>query len=175
MAVEHVKATPVSNLDATPVVPNTVGQGAPGNLREVSGFVTVPASASIDSTLRLVRVPTTAKVKQVILSSAAQADGNVDIGVYYPTTGRTAVADLAANAIDQDFFATAVALDSAIVGTDVTFEAGAGYLRSEINTPLWQALGLTADPGGFFDIAFTVQEAITTGAALAALSVRYVE
>lgn len=177
MAVEHVKATPVSNSDATPIVANTVGVGAPGELREVSGFVTVPASSSIDSTFRLVRVPTNAKIKSVAITSAAQTAGRVDIGVYYPTTGKTAVADLAANAIDQDFFASIVEIGDAAIGlTDVTFEAEAGYIRSEINTPLWQALGLTQDPGGFFDIVATVvNEAVTTGLGVLAASVRYVE
>ncbi len=176
MAVEHVKSTPVTNLDATPAVPSTTGEGGKGYLVEVSGYVTVPASASADSTFRFVRVPTTAKIKAVVASSEAQAAGTVDIGVYYPTIGRTGVADLAANAIDQDFFAAVYSYAAASAPTDVTYQAGAGNLRSEINTPLWQALGLTSDPGGFFDIVATVKTtAITTGTGVATLSVRYVD
>ena len=175
MAIVHVKSTPVTNADATPVVPNTTGEGAKGYLVEVSGYVTIPASASDDSTLRFVRVPTTAKVKSVRFASEAQAAGACNIGVYYPTTGYTGVPDLVANTIDEAFFASAVALTSASGWTDVTHEAGAGYLLSEINTPLWQALGLTADPGGFFDIAMTLSTAVTTGLGVAALSVSYVD
>lgn len=176
MAVEHVKSTPVTNLDATPIVPSTAGEGGKGYLTEISGYVTAPASASADSTFRFVRVPTTAKIKAVVLASGAQGAGKVDVGLYYPTTGRTGVADLAANALDQDFFATDVDLASAVQPTDVTFEAGAGYILSEINTPLWQAAGLTSDPGGFLDIAATVHTtAVTTGTGVIMLSVRYVD
>lgn len=176
MAVEHVKSTPVSNADAQPPVANTVGEGAPGSLREVSGFVTVPASSSVDSTFRCVRVPTNAIVKAVVFTSEAQANANFDIGVYYPTTGRTATADLAANAIDQDFFASGVSADADVAPTDVTFEAeSTGYERDEWNTPLWEALGLSSDPGGEgFDIVLTVTEAVTTGTGVSGLSVRYV-
>lgn len=176
MAVEHVKSTPVTNSDAVPAVPNTTGEGGPGYLREVSGYLTAPASASADSTFRFVRVPTTAVVKSVVVSSEAQGAGKIDVGVYYPATGKTAKADLAANAIDQNFFASDVDLASAVQPTDVTFQAGAGYLRSEINTPLWSALGLSSDPGGFFDIVGTVHTtAVTTGTGVATLSVRYVD
>lgn len=173
MAVEHVKSTPVSNFDATPAVANTAGEGGPGYLRSVEGSLTVPASSSIDSTLRFVQVPTNAVIKNVRVTTAAQTVGVADFGVYYPVSGKTGVADLAANAIDQDFFASAVDLGTALPWTDITFEAGAGYLRSEINLPLWEALGLTSDPGGFFVIAATVTTAVTTGAGLAAVQVVY--
>ena len=175
MAVEHVKTTSITNWDAVPAVSATAGQGGPGYVQEVSGYVTVPASASADSTFRLVRVPSDCVVKSVVISSEAQGAGTVDVGVYYPTSGKTGVADLVANAIDQDFFATVVDLASALAPTDVTFEAGAGNLRSEINTPLWQALGLSSDPGGFFDVVATVKTtAITTGTGVLAGSVRFV-
>lgn len=177
MAVEHVKSTPVTNLDATPNVISTTGEGGKGYVVEIDGFLTIPASASVDSTFRFVRVPTTAKIKSVCVTSEAQAAGKIDIGVYYPTTGRTGVADLAANAVDQDLFATAVDLAAAVAVTDVTFQVGtAGYLRSEINLPLWQAAGLTSDPGGFFDIVGTVKTtAVTTGTGVCALLVQYVD
>lgn len=174
MAVEHVKSTPVTDLDATPRVVPTAGKGANGDLSEVSATVTYPASSSIDSTFRYVRVPTNCVVKSVKFASAAQAAGAVDIGLYYPTTGKTGLPDLAANAIDQDFFASAVSVAAASGMTDVTFEGGTGYILSEINTPLWQAAGLTTDPGGYFDVVATVTTAVTTGAAATALRVEYV-
>lgn len=173
MAVEHVKSTPITDLDATPAVAQTSGEGGPGYLRSVEGFSTAVASSSTDSTYRFVRVPTNAVIKNVRFASGAQAAGTLDIGVYYPVIGKTGLPDLAANAIDQDFFASAVAVTAASGLTDVTFEAGAGYLISEWNLPLWQALGLTSDPGGFFDIVGTVATAITTGAAVWGLQVVY--
>lgn len=176
MALQHVKSTPITNADAVPVVPSTTGEGAPGYSREVTGSVTGVASSNADSTYRMVRLPTTAKVKQVRITSQAQTAGKVDLGVYYPTTGRTGLADLAANAIDQDFFATDVDLASAVQPTDVTNESGT-YTIDKWNQPLWQAVGLTSDPGGFFDLVATVHttafDAAATG--IFGLSVRYVD
>jgi hypothetical protein len=171
MSVEHIKSTPVTNLDATPVVPNTEGEGAQGYLREVTGSLVAPASASADSTFRFVRVPSNCKVKRVRITSQAQAAGKVDVGVYYPAS--TAHPDLAANAIDQDFFATDVDLASAVQPTDITNESGT-YTADKWNQPLWQAVGLTSDPGGFFDIVGTVHTtAVTTGTGIVGLSVEH--
>lgn len=175
MALSHVKSTPIQNADqATIIVPNAAGAGAKGYLDEVTGSLVPVAADFVDSTYRFVRVPTNAKVKKVRITSQAQGAGKVDVGVYYPTTGPTAVADLAANAIDQDFFATAVDLASAVQPTDITNESGT-YTADKWNQPLWQAVGLAADPGGYFDIVGTVvTTAITTGTGIAGLSVEFV-
>lgn len=175
MALQHVKSTPVSNLDATPVVQNTAGEGAPNYQREVSGYVTVPAGSDVDSTLRIVRVPTTAVIKSLVIESEAQGAGKVNVGVYYPTTGRTGVADLVANTISAAFFASDVDLASAVNPTDVVNESGTNTLDKR-NQPLWKAVGLTSDPGGFFDIVATVHTtAVTTGTGKLGLSARYTD
>lgn len=175
MSVEHVKATSISNNEATPAAANTAGEGGPGLLREVGGYVTVPASASADSTFRFFRVPTTAKVKSLVIESEAQGAGKVDVGVYYPTVGKNATADLAANAVDQDFFATVVDLASAVTPTDIVGESGTNTLDKR-NQPLWQAVGLSSDPGGYFDIVATVKTtAVTTGTGKLGLSARFVD
>ena len=174
MAVEHVFSTPITNETSVPAVANSTGQGAAGELREVSATATFLASSSQNSTYRYVRVPTNAKVKSVKFASEAQAAGTVDIGVYYPTIGKTAKADLAANAIEQNYFADAIAVTSASALTEMLGDAGSGWNPSEINTPLWQALGLSSDPGGFFDIVGTIDTAVTTGTGRTCLSVRYV-
>src|SRR6266404_6936662 len=88
MAVDHVKSTPITNLDASPAVYQTAGEGGPALLKSVSsGDVIGVASSSIDATYQFVRVPSNAKIKQVIFSSEAQAAGTVDIGLYYATDG----------------------------------------------------------------------------------------
>lgn len=175
MAVSHVKATPVSNADATPVVQNNTGVGASGHLKEVTGSLVAIASDSVDTTYRFCRVPSNAKVKQLILTSQAQGAGKIDVGAYYPTTGPTATADLAANAISQAFFASAVDLASLVQPTDITNESGT-YTADKWNKALWDALGLTSDPGGYIDIVGTVvTTAVTTGTGIIGLSVRFVE
>lgn len=176
MSIEHVQSTPVSNAYAVPAVANTTGEGAPGYLREVTGYLTIPASASADSTLRFVRVPSNAKVKSVRLTTeAGGGSAAIDIGVYYPVD--SVHTDVVGSAIDQDFFASAVVISSAVPMTEVVNEAGganASYLISEFDTPLWQALGLTVDPGGELDIVGTLTVAISSAAKLAAVSVAFV-
>lgn len=175
MAVSHVKATPITNADATPVVANQTGTGAAGHLKEVTGSVVAIASDSVDTTYRFCRVPSNAKVKRIRTTSQAQGAGKIDVGVYYPTTGPTGVADLAANAVDQDFFATAVDFASAVQPTDITNESGT-YTADKWNKALWEAVGLSSDPGGYFDIVGTVvTTAVTTGTGIMGLSVEFVE
>ena len=174
MAVDHVKSTSITNLDAVPRVENTAGEGAPGLLREVTGFATAVASSSADSTYQLVRIPTNACVKSIIFESAAQTAGKFDLGVYYDSGPPDYLALLAAAAVDQDFFASDIDCASAVVPTEVVNESGS-YTINERNLPLWQAIGLSADPGGMFDIVATVHTtAVTTGTGVFGVSVRYV-
>lgn len=173
--VDHVKSTAITNADATPYVVNSTGSGAPGALEHVDQSLVILAGSVADSTYRFVRVATTVKVKRVKFQSQAQGAGAFDIGVYYPTTGPTAKADLAANAVDQDFFASAVSAASAVQPTDVTNESGT-YTADKQTQPLWAAVGLSADPGGEFDIVATVKTTdVTTGTGIAGLSVEFVQ
>lgn len=177
MAVDHVKSTPITNSDATPAVLNTIGEGAGGELRNIEGSAVALASGSVDSTYQLVRLPSNAKVKRIMFESAAQTAGKFDLGCYYATDGGggKATALLAAAAIDQDFFASAIDCASAVARTDVTNESTT-YTIDKRNQPLWQAIGLTADPLVKIDIVATVvTTAITTGTGRFGVSVDYVE
>lgn len=177
MAVDHVKSTPITNLDATPIVAVTTGEGGAGPLRNLTGYATAVASSSADATYQLVRLPSNAKVKRVMFESAAQTAGKFDIGVYYATDGGGGhpTALLAADAIDQDFFASVIDCASAVVITDITNESGTNTIDKR-NQPLWQALGLAADPLCKFDIVATVKTtAVTTGTGVFGVSVDYVE
>ncbi len=176
MAVDHVKSAGITNLDAVPVVPLTTGEGAPGVLRQVDGYVTAVASSSADATYQLVRLPSNAKIKEITFESEAQGAGKFDLGVYYATNGTKGkpTALLAANAIDQAFFGTVIDAASAVVRTDVLNESGA-FTLDKRQMPLWQLLGLSSDPGGEFDIVATVKTtAVTTGTGKFGVSVRYV-
>ena len=175
MAVKHQQSTSITNRQATIVVPNPTGAGAGGKLINVSDSVVLAASQDAASTVRILRVPTNAKVKQVILVSQAQTQGTFDLGVYYPTDGPTGKADLLANTIISDFFAQDIDLTSAYGPTDVTSQS-TQYTIDLWNKPLWQALALASDPGGEFDIVLSVvTTAVTTGLGIVGLSVNYVE
>lgn len=177
MAVDHVKSTPITNLDAVPRVPNTTGQGSGGQLTVNDGFATAVAASSVDATYQLVRIPSDCVVKTLVFESEAQGAGAFDVGLYYSTGGDSpgaATSLLAAAAIDQDFFATVINCASAVVRTDILNESGT-YTLDKRNQPIWQAVGLTQDPGGYFDVVATVKTtAVTTGTGKLGVQVGYV-
>lgn len=176
MAIVHVKSTPITNLDASPAVANTAGEGGAAPLKVIDGTATMTASSTIDSTYQFVRVASNAKVKKLWFESAAQTSGAIDVGLYYATDGlgNKPAALLASNAISQAFFASAVIVTGAVAITEITNESGS-YTADKRVQPLWQAVGLTADPGGNFDIVGTVTTTVTTGAGLMALTAEYTD
>lgn len=176
MSVDHVKASAITNLDAKPPVRATEGEGAPGYAIINEGYATAVASSSADATYQLVRVPSNAKLKKLVFESEAQGAGKFDIGVYYATDGSklgAAIALLAADAIDQDFFATIIDCASAVVRTDILNESGTNTLDKR-SQPLWQMIGLSADPRCNLDIVATVKTtAVTTGTGKFGVQVEY--
>lgn len=176
MAVDHVKSTPITNLDAVPRVENTAGQGGSAALKQVEGYSTAVASSSADATYQLIRVPSDAIIKELWFESEAQTAGKFDIGVYYASDGTrngTPTALLAADAIDQDFFATVIDCASAVARTSILNESGTNTLDKR-DQPLWEAIGLTSDPKCNFDIVATVKTtAITTGTGKFGVSALY--
>lgn len=87
--------------------------------------------------------------------------GNFDLGLY---PGNIEPASLVvADAVDQDFFASALDFETAAVGlTEARNEAAAGSI-DKLHKPIWQAAGVSTRPTTYshFWIAFTVTEANT--------------
>jgi len=166
MAIDlTLKSASVTNNVATPLVLNTAGAGAPAPLFTVDDYKAVTAALSITSRIRLVRLPSTCKVKSVIFESEAQGAGKFDVGLYYSEGGAV---------IDADFFASAVDCASAVVPTEIVHESGV-YTLDERVLPLWQAAGLTSDPGGHFDVVATVVTTdVTTGTGKIGVRVNFV-
>lgn len=152
MATEVLYSTPITNRDATPRVPNTSFLDN-GILRVSRGSATVTSGATTGSVYPLAGVPSNCRIVSVKLNNpAGSASSAFDIGVYKnASSGATATGVTAG---DADFFATAVACTSANVDLDVTGESTT-YTNAKREQPLWQAIGLTADPGGTLDIALT--------------------
>lgn len=165
MAVEHLKSSSITNADSVPRVLNNARTTAM-ELKEAVGVASASASASIGSTYRFARVPSNARVSQILFASAASgATGQVDIGLYRTEKDGGA-------AVDADFFASA--LDpggGAIAPTDVTHESGV-FSLANAEKPLWQALGLASDPQVEYDITATVTEAFENATAMV-VKVRY--
>lgn len=179
MAVENLKSTAITNLDASPIVSNTSGIGSPAVFRNNDGFVTISASASAGSTYRMVRVPSNAIIKSVNLETEAQGAGAVNVSAYYSdsTTDGTKVSNigLIVPTTGDQFWASDVDISAALKPTDVTNESGNNPIANR-QKRLWDALGLTTDPGGFFDFVLVVHTtAITTGTGKTYLRVSYAE
>lgn len=175
MSVENLKSTSVTNLDATPVSQNTAGEGGPALGFTVNDYATVSANASVTSTYQLCRVPSNCKVKNIWLESEAQAAGTFDIGLYY-SSGADMPASIKGLVVPscQTLFGSAIDCSSA-QRTDVTNES-TNFNLAKRNQPLWQAAGLTSDPGGFFDIVATVVSvAVTTGTGKIGVVVDYTQ
>ena len=177
MALVHTKSTSVTNLDATPAVANTAGEGAEGRLKEVTGIATGTASANIDSTFQMVRVKSNCKIKRIFLQTQTQTVGVTDVGLYYATdgVGGRPTTLLVAAAIDRVFFATSINLATATVQDVTCNPITSTYTPDKRNMPLWQAAGLTTDPGGSFDIVLSLTTAITTGLGIIVMNVEYTD
>lgn len=177
MSVEALKSPSITNLDASPIVANTAGEGAGAAQLVQTEYVTVSAAASAGSIYRMIRVATTVKLKELMLESEAMGAGKINVSAYYSdsTTDGTAAANrgLIVPTTGDQFFASDVDLSAAIVSTNVLNESGNNGLANR-NLPFWSALGLTADPGGFFDIVAVVHTTdITTGNAKLGLRLTY--
>lgn len=176
MATEAVKSTPITNLDATPVVVNTAGRGAPGYLQHVEGSAAFTSGPTSGSTYKLARVRTNVKVKSVkIWLDAAVTTFTGDIGIYYSdsTVDGTSTANQGVEVNSStSLFGSAVALAAVVEPTEYVNEAG-NMTGAKRLLELWDAAGLSADPGGYFDLVVTTT-ATNSGAGVVNGSIEYV-
>lgn len=164
-----VKSAFITNAEATPPTIVSPQDGGAGVVKNVYGFIpAIAASLSATSRCRLCRVPSNARIKEVIFRSGAQAGGTFDVGVYYPTEKNSGAV------IDADLFGSGIAVTSAVKSTNVIDES-AELTIAEMAQPLWKAAGLSADPQCMLDIVATVATDITTGTAPISVSVDYVQ
>lgn len=165
MAVVTTKSGLITNRDASPRVINNSNVDG-GNLRSEVGTVETTATDSSASLYLFFQVPSNARLDQVLLySDDVGTTGLMDIGIWRTTQDGGAV-------VDADFIASAVNLNSAALnGTDVTHESAVFGLE-DAEKPLWQALGLSADPKIFYDVVGQLTEAVTAAGTLT-LKCRY--
>lgn len=151
MAEVHLQSTLIDNATASPPVANNA-HASGGILRAACATLESTAADSVGSTYRFVRVPSCARIHKVIYAADAAGDtGQVAIGLYQTEENGGAV-------VDADFFADGIDPGGgAIAPTDVTHESGQ-YNIAEAAMPLWQALGLSADPGIEYDVTVSCTE-----------------
>lgn len=180
MTADALKSASITNLDATPVVQNTAGQGAPGALKMVDDVVTPTALGLADttSTYKMVRVPTTIKLKELRLFVTTAIDSGspsltVDVGLYYSdSTVDGTPSALQGTAVNDNLFADAIAFGYT---TNMDINVLTNFSPDKREKQLWDAAGLSTDPGGMFDIVVTVEAAANTAASHPmGLSAKYV-
>ena len=159
-AVANTKSTEVTNADATPPVKTHVSVSH-GRLHEKVGTVEIAAADDAASVYRMVRVHSSWRVSEIKRFNDAITSGSAyDCGIY----------DTAENggaAVDADLFGADITLVSAsVVGVEDTFEA---LNIDKIEKPLWELLALSADPGKWYDLAYTGD---TPGSGAGTLSAR---
>lgn len=164
-----VKSLQVTNIDAGVREPGFRDGGA---LMEACSTVVTAADESASNDLMLVRVPSNARISQVLISHAdATTTGAIDIGIWSRSMATGAAVY---TAVDDDLFASAYVLTSGPVWNfDVTNES-AEYTEAEQQLPLWQVLGLASDPGIDYYVGSDITTVFSGGPLAINLKVRYV-
>jgi len=180
MASSFVKAKMIANRDASPSV-LTDPIVAVGAVREAWGCENLPASSDNGSFVKCVSVPSSARLSSLQLSAAASINTtSLDIGAWFPTTiqnqsGYTVQSGVVAGRLIQSSaFAVAITVPdtTGLIDTDALGTL-ANNTIPERNMPLWQNLGLAADPGCNIDLGIVVRT-VNTAAGYVGLRARYV-
>lgn len=163
MTTEALKSTVITGYDASPPTKPAGGAGGANGLQEISGSVTTTTGVTTGSTYQLVRLRSDAYVKRVILESAAMStSASMNIGLYYSDANDGTAKANQGTALSAALFASAVSVASAVVASDVTNQSGSYTIDKRVQ-PLWQAAGLSSDPGGFFDVTAVAASTVTAG------------
>ena len=163
----EVLSTGITNLEAVPMVKLDPWE-SDGLLREVTGVAAPAADQADTDIIRFVRVPSNARISQVLVSAAdATTGGAVNIGLYNSNVGDDGAV------VDADLFASALALTGGpFNNSDQTFESGE-YTYAESEKPLWEVLGLSADPHKFYDVVMDISTTFNGGPTSIKVNVRY--
>lgn len=152
MAVATIKSGAITNRDSTPAALSNANI-AGGMVKEFVGTLESVSGDDIGSKYIFGSLPSNARVSQLLLYCDDVGTTTIaDFGLYRTTADGSAV-------VDADFFASAVSLkDGALNGTDITHESGV-FNIDDAEKMLWQALGLSADPGVLYDVVATLTAA----------------
>lgn len=167
MAVTDRTSTYITNRDASTRVINP--PHLKGALKEAVGYIAAAADDSATSVYRICTVPSNARISEILLTAADfTTAGAINVGLHRTVVDGGAV-------VDADLFASAIALASGpYAPLDITREAGTtNWTLADSEKALWQALGLTTDPGIEYDITATISTNFDGGSGLL-FKVRYV-
>jgi len=177
MTTEALKSAPITDLDATPFLAITAGEGAPAGSKTVSAYLIPSGSMAAGSTYRLIRLKSSVRLKHLFFESQAQGAGKFNLSAYYSdsTNDGTAAANqgVIVPTTGDQFWASDIDCASAVASFDAINESGNNPPANR-NKELWDALGLASDPGGFIDVVAVVHTtAITTGGGQISVTAHY--
>jgi hypothetical protein len=160
MAIVDRNSAYITNRNTVPRVIN--GPALRGELKEAIAYIAAAADDSATSVYRLCTVPSNARISEILLTAADfTTAGAIHCGLHRTTQDGGAV-------VDADLFATAVDLSGGpFANLDITREAGTtNWALANAENTLWQALGLTADPGIEYDVTITISTTFNGGSGL---------
>lgn len=166
MAVTNRNSDVVANIVATPAVMNEPYSG--GNLKERVGVVTPAADDTVASIHRFVRVPSNARLSDLLIAAAdATTAGKYNFGVYRTAADGGAVVSAACLAAAFDLSGGPFYWSSVLVVGTVTIAQHA--------QPLWQVAGLSTDPNCDFDICGTIETTFNGGPTSVGVKAKFVQ
>lgn len=151
MATEALKSGSITDADTLPPLRHLAGSGVAGSLVEVSDWITYTTGETSGSTYKIVRVPSNIILKKLEWwTEATGTTFTANVGLYYSdsTVDGTKVANQG-TALDATLFASALDMHTAAAPADLLYSSQTG---DAFNQPLWEIAGLSADPGGMFDV-----------------------
>jgi hypothetical protein len=151
MGVVTKKSSLITNATASPRVINAPHLQS-SSVRACSAIASLANGDSATSTWRLFRVRSNEMVWMLKVHC-------LDIGTTGTATfGLNKTENDGGAVVDADFFADAVSLkDGGVAGTDITFEAAANNgVPANGEKRIWEALGLSVDPGIEYDVVMTL-------------------
>lgn len=127
-------------------------------IRENAETITTNNDDSIGSVYRFVRIPSRARVSEILIATdGGGTNGAGNVGLYHTHGGAAVNAALFASALAMATANNAIAATGALDPADFT-------------KPLWQVLGLDEDPDIEYDVAITLTSATN---AVRELSMRF--
>jgi len=160
MAVVDRYSLYITNRRASPRVINP--PHLKGELKEAIALIAAAADDSATSVYRLAQVPSNARISEILLTAADfTTAGAINVGLHRTEMDGGAV-------VDADLFASAIDLSGGPYSNlDITREAGTtNWALANAENALWQALGLTRDPGIDYDVTATISTNFNGGSAL---------
>jgi len=164
MTTETLYSAPITNRDATPSVANNAGVSG-GLLRQSVAFLEVAAKTAA-SYYHMLTIPSNATgIELIFACDDLGTTATVDVGLFDTTANGGVV-------VDADFFASAIDCNAAALAPFPIQHESAVYGLQDIEKPLWEALGLSADSLVDYDVVITSVGAIDQAGTMN-LSVRY--